>query len=199
MPQYKFRRDDIVRTTELDSFLNNLTMVDWLGLDGIGWKALGALHWVFGKRVSEIVCLKGDEIYIDDGDLCVRFFVLKKRQKNTSPIATRNIKRISVQHKYVDPIVRHWSRYQGKHGFIFPSNNTKTGHIHRQRVWDVFKKVNPKISSHIFRHSLATLMAENGASILELKDWFDWEKIEQATNYVQRAGRISDKLSRREY
>jgi len=42
-------------------------------------------------------------------------------------------------------------------------------------------------------------MAERGATAYELVNWFDWDRVETALEYVKRSGRMTEKLSERKW
>jgi len=46
----------------------------------------------------------------------------------------------------------------------------------REQAYKIFKAINPKCWLHLFRHSVATEMAERGATEEELMSWFDCTK-----------------------
>lgn len=73
------------------------------------------------------------------------------------------------------------------------------GHIYPKYVWDAIKlmEFEQPIWTHLFRHTLATELAENEVSAFEMKRWFDWESITTADDYVSAAGVTTKKVSGR--
>ena len=65
------------------------------------------------------------------------------------------------------------------------------------RYW--LKAIDPDIWPHLFRHSLATMIAEKGASAFELKAFFDWDDIRTATRYVRESDELSQKWATRNF
>lgn len=59
------------------------------------------------------------------------------------------------------------------------------------------KKVYPFVWWHLFRESLATQMAEKGATEEELMHWFDWDRVDIAHEYVKRGSKLTEKWSER--
>jgi len=186
-------------------------------------KCIIALLWIFGKRINEILRLKREDIWIDDRFLYVRFTVSKKRHRREAPIPETYLKKIRLDHPYVPYILRWVERI--REGYIFPSwsrakkvkvrtkyenreGKTVTGeyeyvieggHLTRQRVYQLLKKINPDAWLHLFRESLATYMAERGASEEELMHWFDWSDIRTAHKYVKRGTKLIEKWAERTF
>jgi len=63
------------------------------------------------------------------------------------------------------------------------------------RYW--FRKANPNAWFHLFRESLATKMAEHGATEEELMHWFDWDRVDTAHEYVKRGTKLTEKWAER--
>lgn len=72
------------------------------------------------------------------------------------------------------------------------------GHISYWRVRQELKKVTTAWA-HLFRTSLATEFAEEGASEEDLLFWFDWDRVQTAHNYVKHASSYSSKFSKRRF
>jgi integrase len=73
------------------------------------------------------------------------------------------------------------------------------GHLSSMRFRQQLDQLNRRIWPHLFRHSLATYMAEAGASEEELMHWFDWEEPRTAHHYVKMGTRLTEKWSNREF
>jgi integrase len=179
MPKIKTKRNDILRKKEI---LAMLKIADpWLA-------AAIAIAWIFGKRVNEILRLDVDSIRIDDKFLYIRFFVSKKKIRTDVPVPRPYLKRISLTHLGVPYILRYVQTV--KEGLLFPD-------MSRQLALYYLKKTNPKAWFHLFRESLATEMAEHGASEEMLMHWFDWDRIDTAHQYVKRGTKLTEELSER--
>ena len=198
MPRYKYSREDVIRAGELGDILKEAGGIKYLGLPGQAWQALVSILWLFGKRVSEVVPLKVDEVSIDGGDLVIRFKVLKKREE-PSAIKRTYTKRITLENPFTKYVTSWLNEIKDHEKFLFPRSQTKMGYIYRQYAHLVLKEISPKISSHLFRHSLATQMAENGATAYELVNWFDWDQTDSALKYIRRSGRLTQRLSDRKW
>jgi integrase len=195
--KYKFEREDVIRKPELDRILRQAGSIQIYGLSGNAWQALVAILWLFGKRIGEVVNLKSSEVFTTNSELCIRFKILKKESRRDSGVRKTFTKRITLENEYVPFVLDYWDSIKHLEGFMFPRSQTPTGHIYRQYAWSVLKSLKPDISYHQFRHSLATHMAEDGASANELVSWFDWDGTDTALEYVKRGGTLTERLSKR--
>ena len=84
-------------------------------------------------------------------------------------------------------------------GFVFSSECSRSGRMSRQHAYRIIKGLNPKAWTHLFRHSLATEMAERGATEEELMSWFDWDRYETAHRYVKGGPKLTEKWSKRTF
>jgi len=129
-----------------------------LDSDTICDKALIAILWNTGHRISEVLNLTRDDIWYDDKWLFFRLSVGKRR---TEFIHTIKIPRRAM---FVDYIIDYVSTIDT--GLLFDFT--------RQYVDLKLKKLNPNASAHKFRHSLATRLAEKGANRYQLDAFFGW-------------------------
>lgn len=188
-------------------------------------KCLIALFWIFGKRKIEILTLKAIDLRWDDVWLIVRFVVRKKKEGTyKGGVKETYTKRILTKHPYVKYITD-WVKDLSSDSYLFSGNsqkktrkvrrkwfNSKTGeevkkvyvyedltegHMSRVRAWKIIKSLNDKAWIHLFRRSLATQMAELGATEDELMSWFDWDSPLTAHKYVKRGTKLTEKWSRR--
>lgn len=198
MPRYMYERQDIIRLTELGNILDSAEDIDRYGIPGLGWQAFISIMWLFGKRVSEIISLRNQDIRIDGEYLAILFTVLKKRSSKDPGMRMPFLKRITLENPYTEYIVDWWDMVR-ESKFTFSRRQTKMGHIYRQYVHLVLKEISPYISSHLFRHSLATQMAEDGATAYEMVNWFDWDRTDTALEYIRRGGAMTERLSKRKW
>lgn len=155
-------------------------------------RALVATLFTFGKRISEIISLDRDDFEIKEPFLIVRFQVLKKRFQAESGVPQKYTKRIRTDHYLAEYIINHISRID--EGPVFVKDARR---MSRFTAYRELKKLDVNIWPHLFRHSLASLMAESGATTAQLMTWFDWEKPETAMKYVRRSGLLTRELSNR--
>ena len=212
MPIITTERDDILRKPEIDAMLEKADE---------RLRCIIAFAWLFGKRINEILQLKRDDVWLEGEYFYARFTVSKKRARHDRAIPRPYLKRIRVEHPYVQHIL---SWIGGiKAGYIFASYGqprkykvrtkyknkdgqevigeyeyeTKGGYLSRTRVYQQVKAINPNAWLHLFRESLATYMAEHGASEEELMHWFDWDDVRTAHEYVKHGTKLTEKWSDR--
>jgi len=182
MPTIRTKRSDILRRAEVLGTLKRSEEVgSWLS-------CLIALAWIFGKRINELLRLEKSHLYSEGNFLFVRFFVSKKKTRKDPPTPRPYLKRISLGHPGVPYITRH--REKIEEGKLFPG-------MYREKAYYWLKKVNDKVWWHLFRESLATEMAEHGATEEELMHWFDWDRVDTAHAYVKRGTKLTEKWSER--
>jgi len=198
LPAYKYQRDDIIRVEELDQILSESGEVKKYGLPGLAWQCLISIMWLYGKRISEIVPLKTNAIRIDLNYLNILFHVLKKAERKDPGIRRPFTKRVTLENPYTKYIVE-WRNQLDDFEYLFPRPQTKMGYIYRQYAHEFLKSISPRISCHLFRHSLATQMAENGATAYELINWFDWDRTDTALEYIRKSGQMTQRLSNRKW
>ena len=179
LPKIKTKRTDILRSFEIKKMLEQSE--PWL-------QCLICLAWVFGKRINELLKVSKEDIHVDEHYLYVRFFVSKKKTRKDQPIPKPYMKRITLQNPYVKPILDYAN--QINEGLLFPK-------MSRQLAYYYLKKVNPRAWFHLFRESLATEMAERGATEEKLMHWFDWDRVDTAHQYVKRGTKLTEELSER--
>lgn len=184
MPKIKSLRDDIIRPDELKLYLK-------MASHKPKHQYLMAWLYAFGKRISENIIMKRVDVSFDENYIYARFYILKTQPK--SGLRTVKIKRLSIKHWLAPLLVKHIS--ETSEGYMFPSWGG-SGHLTRQGADVILKKYSDDIWCHLFRHSLAVQMAENGATILGLMAWFDWEDEKTAIRYIRTYGQAMDRLAK---
>lgn len=179
MPIIKTKRDDILRRQEVLEMLSQAE--DWLA-------CLIAFSWIFGKRINEVLKVKKQDVWTDQDFLYTRFHVSKKKTRVSPGLPKPFLKRINLKHEGVAYIISYCRKV--KDGNLFPK-------MSRQLAYYYLKKLNSKVWWHLFRESLATLMAEKGATEEQLMHWFDWDRVDTAHQYVKRGTKLTEELSQR--
>lgn len=201
----KTKRTDILRSSEVNKILE--VADPWL-------QCAMALAWVFGKRINEVLRIKREEIYTDEAYLYVRFFVGKKESRKDQPVPKPYLKKITLKNPYIKFVLRYIESIQ--QGYIFPASTKprlkrffdkkmqvwreyqlEGGHITPEAAYYHLKKIAPKTWWHLFRESLATEMAERGATEEKLMHWFDWDRVDTAHEYVKRGTKLTEEYSER--
>jgi len=178
LPKIKTKRTDILRDFEIKKMLANSD--PWL-------QALICLAWLFGKRINELLKVSKEDMRTEDGYLYIRFYVSKKRTRKDEAVPKPYLKKMTLNNPYVKPILAYAATI--KEGLLF--------RMTRQLALYYLKKANQKAWFHLFRESLATEMAERGATEEELLHWFDWERVDTAHEYVKRGTKLTEKYSER--
>lgn len=186
MGKIKSLRKDIVRTPEGKLLIRQARTAKM--------RYVLAMLIGYGKRVSEYVVLKRTDIKMTPEYLITSFLILKSKPK--SGILKIRHKRLALDHWTVPYIVAYVETVQA--GYMLPSYG-KSGHITARTIRNWLKEIDPDIWPHLFRHSLATMLAENGASAFELKAFFDWDDIRTAQKYVQDTDELSTRWSSRPF
>lgn len=184
MPKIKTKREDILRRTEIETMLKSAD--PWLA-------CLIALAWMFGKRISELLQVTKEDIWKDRSFLYVRFHVGKKQSRKDAAIPQPYIKRITRKHPgvaYVLDYLEEMAIMDEKETRLFPK-------MYYQKAQYYLKKLNPQAWWHLFRQSLATEMAEHGATEEQLLHWFDWDRVDTAHDYVKHGVKLTEELSSR--
>jgi len=201
---------EIMSSVEIDTIIFKAQDLDYMDLGGNAWSCLFAVFWAFGKRISEIVELRTTDISVRGNELVITFTIRKKVRKSKKGIPIpedkqgtppRRTKRLTLDNKYAQIIKDYWESIKERGGFLFPRRQTRMGHIYPRYVWDAIKEMGfeQPIWSHLFRHTLATELAQNEVGAFEMKTWFDWEKIGTADSYVSAAGVSTKKASSRKW
>jgi len=241
LPLIKTERKDVLREYELNKMFEKLKDADQLigtystklhgkkitqkfYIDCRMTECLIALLWLFGKRIYEILQLKREDVWVDNGFLWVRFKIGKKRKKygRKGGVTETYVKKITVKNPYVKYVINYvktkkegeplfpgrstrrviktkWKDAEGNVRKIYTYERNERGLMSPVTAWKIIKFLNPKAWLHLFRESLATRMAEKGANIFQLMHWFDWEKEQTAVKYVKRGTKLIEELSEREW
>ncbi len=178
-----------------------------------------ALEWLFGKRIRETLRLRRQDVYWDDEYLCVNFTVQKKKNRKATSAPQRTLKKISLSNPYTRYIIDYvstitdgwifkgakgrrektvyWKDDEGKIIKSYHYVDEDEGRLSQEYALQILKALDMNICCHLFRHSLATLMAEHEATQEDLMNWFDWDRVDTAHNYVRGGPRMTKKWSDR--
>ncbi len=195
MPKIKTRRKDILRKEELNELLEKADSY----YNGSRIQCLIALLWLFGKRITENLMLKRKDIFIKEGYLYVYFHVKKKHDRKAKPIPRRFLKRKTLRNPYTKFVVQYTEKITDPEAYVFPSERSAYGYMSRVQAYRIVKQLDPNAWLHLFRESLATKMAEEGASEEELMHWFDWDRVDTAHEYVKQGTRLTEKWSEKTF
>lgn len=200
MGKIKSLREDIIRPIEAKVLLK-MAGIQKGPILGPYFQAVLGFHIGYGKRVSEIIALRRAEVRIEEDFINTRFLILKRESESgILPYRWKKLIRSHYTCEYIEP----WVESRPSPGsYVFPALRSRSldspGHVSRQCIWSWMKDLDPNIWPHLFRHSLATQMGEEGATAYELKAYFDWASIRTSERYVRETPIIRDKWTRREF
>ena len=143
-------------------------------------QALFSVLWVWGPRINEAIRLEKRDFTLLSHELKVRMPLSKKRKEGAYHFLKANLATpgIGLLLRYLQEVPE---------GKLFPfSIRTAQRKLHR---------LNPNTSTHWFRHTRATRLAERTDDILAMVDWFGWSDARPAFVYVQMTGKQAARLS----
>ncbi len=158
-PKTPRKEIEILNQKEISSFLESIPCSTYLELRD---RAMFELLYSCGMRVSEIVDLKLSDLDIEEG---LARFVGKGNKERITPIGAAAK---DCMLKYLSSS-RHNIEREYKTDFVFLNN--RGSKMSRQGFWKILKKyacragLDKNLYPHIFRHSFATHMLEEGADL----------------------------------
>ena len=206
------RREDVLSEAEVQAMIDKAQML--FPGRAMMVKCLIALLWLFGKRISEILRLKRKDLWVDEHFLYVRFTILKKKGEYKA------VKKVTLRNPYVNYVLQYMQLIEEPEAWLFPGysrpkivrvrarlkdgtvkvyeyERLEAGNMSRQQAYKILKRLNPACWPHLFRDSVATRFAYEGATPYELQSWFDWSKLETANKYIRRGPAFIERLAMR--
>lgn len=168
MPKIKVNRDSYLDNEEvLESIKNS---------NNKQVRAIMALLWLSGARISEVLQLKGRDLNKLDNEeaLIIKMPTLKRRNK--SAVNRKRRVKIPTDNLFFQ-YFRTWVNNRR------PLEEQRIFTYSRQWVWEKMKEANPDIYPHFFRHSFYTKLGDK-ADAFTLKAHADWANLETANKYV---------------
>ena len=162
--------EKILSSIELDSF------------EGVRNRAIIETLYSCGLRVSELINLSYQNLYLDIGFVKV---IGKASKERLVPIGSAAIKYIKI---YSDQHRKNIKIKSGNEGFLFL--NRRGSKISRNMIFIIIQKISKKInlekkiSPHTFRHSFATHMIEGGADLRAVQEMLGHESITTTEIYT---------------
>jgi integrase/recombinase XerD len=143
--------------------------------------------WWTGERLGAIVQLKVEDVYSLDGwprdSITFRAHTRKAR-----PNGIRDTRQV-----YLHPTLKSHFQHYGRpaFGFLFPGRD-ENSHISFDAMDDVLRRAITRarlehvgISTHSFRRSFATAIAQKGVSVRELMTMMGWKDPKVAMRYIE--------------
>tara|TARA_Y100000768_G_scaffold49988_1_gene32583 strand:- start:1609 stop:2508 length:900 start_codon:yes stop_codon:yes gene_type:complete len=159
-----------------------INAVDLDSKEGMRNKAILETLYSCGLRVSELVNLKVQNLFLDIGFIKVLGKGMKER---LVPIGTKAAECISI---YMKEYRTNLNITEGFEGYLFINRRGKN--LTRNMIFiivkDLVKKagLNKKISPHTFRHSFATHLIEGGADLRAVQEMLGHESITTTEIYT---------------
>lgn len=176
---YKGRHLPVVLTVaEVDALVGAIEQ----GRGGLRNRAILEVLYGSGLRVSELVGLTLDRLFLADGYLCIVGKGSKERLVPLSPVAA------DLLAAYIDGPRGDVTVKRGHENVIF-LNNRGTG-LTRQMIFTIIRRlalaagISKKISPHTMRHSFATHLLEGGANLRAIQQMLGHESIATTEIYL---------------
>ncbi len=164
-----------------DEILKMMEFIDFTKLAGERDKTIVMLLYGGGLRVSELVSLKVNDLFVDEGFIKVKG---KGSKERLVPIGAKTINQVSY---YVESYRNKVARDDFKNYLIL---NQRGGSLSRISVFNLIKKlaleagIKKAISPHTLRHSFATTLIEAGANLRAVQQMLGHESITTTEIYT---------------
>ena len=164
-----------------DEILKMMELIDYTKLAGERDKTIVMLLYGGGLRVSELVSLKVNDLFVDEGFVKVKG---KGSKERLVPIGIKTINQVSY---YVESYRNKFAKPGSKNYLIL---NKRGGSLSRVSVFNLIKKlameagIKKAISPHTLRHSFATTLIEAGANLRAVQQMLGHESITTTEIYT---------------
>lgn len=172
MPKIGRKLPEVLTVEEIDALI---AAVDLSKTEGHRNKAILETLYSCGLRVSELVNLKFEDLYFDEGFVRVTG---KGNKQRLVPVSPSVEKEIGI---YADTIRRHQTIQRGEESYVFL--NRRGARLTRVMIFTIIKQLaasiglKKSISPHTFRHSFATHLLEGGANLRAIQEMLGHESI----------------------
>ncbi len=169
---------EVLSVEEIDS------MIDCIDMDkdeGQRNRAIIETLYGCGLRVSELINLEINKLFLEEGYIVVKGKGNKERMVPISEVAIHEINSYLDQRRHMDII-------PGEENFLFL--NYKGTHISRITIFKIVKQladlagIKREISPHTLRHSFATHLLEGGANLRAIQQMLGHESIATTEIYI---------------
>ena len=169
---------EVLSHEEIQKMIEN---IDFSKFSGERDKAILMLLYGSGLRVSELITLKMNDLYLDDGFIKVTG---KGNKERLVPIGSKTIRQLSY----------YFSSYRAKLSNQNDASNVilnqKGAPLSRVYIFKIIKRlaekagVSKNISPHTLRHSFATVLIESGADLRAVQQMLGHESITTTEIYT---------------
>ncbi|MDF2922056.1 MAG: recombinase XerD [Paenibacillaceae bacterium] len=152
---------------------------------GLRDKAMLELLYATGIRVTELVSLDRDHVYLEMGFIRCRGKGDKERMIPLNAEASRWLAR------YIEDVLPVWERDKQADKALFP--NHLGGRLTRQGFWKIIKKhaldsgITAEITPHTLRHSFAVHLLDNGADLKSVQEMLGHADLASTIMYTRSA------------
>ncbi len=144
---------------------------------GLEAASLVAFLWQSGCRISEALGVKKEDIKIDDYFLNIKITALKQKQKNLTRVLPFKLYEDKAKNFFNYLIIKQQKRVEW---------GECLWQMGRWTAWKRIETLNEKSFPHLFRHTLASRLANRGAGDDQLKKWFGWSsRSKMPSQYVK--------------
>ncbi|HEY8935341.1 MAG TPA: site-specific tyrosine recombinase XerD [Cyclobacteriaceae bacterium] len=181
-PKIGRKLPDTLSFPEIEKILD---AIDLSTSEGARNRAILEMLYSSGLRVSELVEMKLNYIYFDEGFLRV---LGKGNKERLVPIGSDALKYLRIYLDEVRGKAPHKPAQKGFEPYVFLNRNGKK--LTRVMIFTIIKNLalkiglNKTISPHTFRHSFATHLIEGGADIRAVQEMLGHESITTTEIYT---------------
>lgn len=179
MPKIGRKLPEVLTIDEIDLLIDT---IDLSTNEGHRNKAILETLYSCGLRVTELVNLKFEEIFFNEGFIRV---IGKGNKQRLVPVSPSVEKEIGI---YNDNFRKHMKIKPGNESFVFL--NRRGAQLTRVMIFTIIKNlaeragIKKNISPHTFRHSFATHLLEGGANLRAIQEMLGHESITTTEIYT---------------
>ena len=178
-PKLKRKLPEVLSLNDINILLSS---IDLSTMEGVRNRAIIETLYSSGLRVSELVNLSIQNLFLDIGFIKV---IGKGSKERLVPIGRHAIKYINM---YKNGYRDNKKINKGNEGFLFLNRYGRK--LTREMIFLIIKKVsnkcllNKNVSPHTFRHSFATHLIEGGADLRAVQEMLGHESITTTEIYT---------------
>ncbi len=179
MPKIGRKLPEVMTIEEIDALIAE---IDLGSNEGHRNKAILETLYSCGLRVSELVNLRFEDLFFDEGFIRV---IGKGNKQRLVPVSPSVKREIGI---YNDHVRRHQTIQRGHESFVFL--NRRGAQLTRVMIFTIIKNLAERInlqktvSPHTFRHSFATHLLEGGANLRAIQEMLGHESITTTEIYT---------------
>lgn len=178
-PKQTRKLPEVLSVEEIDALLH---AIDYSKAESTRNRAILEIMYSCGLRVSEVVNLKLNNLFFDEGYISV---VGKGNKKRLVPIGAEAIKYVEI---YRTEVRVHVEPKPAAREILFL--NKRGGKLSRIMIFNIIKElaatagIKKNISPHTFRHSFATHLVEGGANLRAVQEMLGHSSITTTEIYT---------------